>query len=88
LVALALVAAAAFSGAPPADDVRRAATVQIRSAQTLWQLADEHPVPGQSIEQTVETIRELNGLEDNTLVVGTQILVPAPEPSGEQFATR
>lgn len=88
LLAAAVVAAAAVSGSRPLHDVPYAVSVRVQEAQTLWTLAEEHPIDGRSTEQTVETIRRLNGLEGNTLAVGTQLLVPTTEPPREGYAAR
>lgn len=87
-VAASLILAAALSGAGRPHEVSSVTAVRVQKAQTLWELASDHPVPGQETLQTIETIRELNGLGDRTLLEGTVVLVPAPEPSRSQLAAR
>lgn len=52
-------------------------TVRVESGDTLWQLAQRHPVEGLTTEQTVELIVQHNQLDGATVQAGAQIAVPA-----------
>lgn len=60
-------------------DFERVATEQVAvsSGDSLWTLAEEHPVPGRSTAEVVDFIREQNSLSSSTVVAGQRLLVPA-----------
>lgn len=56
-------------------------TVKVDSSQTLWGIAQAHPIEGLSTAQTVAAIRTANHLSDSALREGQLLRVPA-EPDG------
>ncbi len=76
LTALAL-AAAALSAAPssPTSGLPTT-TVRVRSGDTLWSIASEHPVAGLETARTADLIAEMNNFEGAALREGSAILVP------------
>lgn len=85
--ALGLILAGAFmSMGSPATHVSSSA-ITVRSGDTIWSLAKQHPVEGLSTAQTVEVIRDLNGLDSSTIAAGSSLMVPADESprSGEDI---
>ena len=84
LMASAVIPAALRSPAPAPPEV---ATVKVESGQTLWAIARCYAPQGASTAETVEILRELNGLGDLELAAGTVLLVPRPAPDS-QFASR
>ncbi len=64
-----------------AYDSAVAATVQeefsVRAGDTLWSIAEEHPIPGLNTADTVSVISEWNNLDGGCLHVGECLLVPA-----------
>lgn len=54
------------------------ARVLVEKGDTLWSMAVQHPIEGQSTQQTAAQIAELNGRPQSTLAAGTVIDVPAP----------
>lgn len=63
------------------------ASVRVERGQTLWGLAESHPVRGLSTAQTAELIAQLNNLGTKSLVAHTVVRVPASETSAV-FASR
>jgi len=52
--------------------------VRVEAGETLWSLADEHPVDGLTTEQAVVLIADMNNLDDGTpLHAGRTIRVPS-----------
>lgn len=85
-VALALViGASSLSSALVASRYRAAteglATSRhvVSSGESLWGLAEQHPIDGLSTEQTVSYLRAENSLDGTGLVVGQVVLVPSGE---------
>lgn len=53
-------------------------SVTVPERGTLWEIASAHPVPGLTTAETVELIKELNGIADGTVLrPGQVVLVPA-----------
>ena len=84
-VAVVLVAAlalcAVFSRSPqiaPGDT----SLVRIGSGDTVWDLAQSHPVAGLGTAQTAQIISELNHLQGRGLVAGSVIRVPISSSTG------
>ena len=75
-----LLAGAMVSRRPDGHDVR-STSVRVESGQTLWNLAESHPVAGMSTDQTAELIAGLNDLGGRGLVAHTIVRVPATTPS-------
>ncbi len=51
--------------------------IKVESGQTLWDLAESHPVRGLSTAQTAELIGRLNHLSSSTIVAHDTLIVPA-----------
>ncbi len=78
LAAVLLVAASLVVNAIPevnAADMQ-SRSIRVERSDTLWTLAQAHPMEGRSTLQTVEMIRELNKMESSELRAGELILVP------------
>lgn len=52
-------------------------TVRVQSGDSLWSLAQEHPIEGLSTQETSDMIRNVNHLEHGSLDAGAHIKVPA-----------
>lgn len=52
-------------------------TVCVQSGDSLWSLAQEHPIDGLSTQETSEMIRNVNHLEHGSLDTGAHLKVPA-----------
>lgn len=52
-------------------------TVRVQSGDSLWSLAQEHPIEGLSTQETSDMIRNVNHLEHGSLDVGVHLKVPA-----------
>lgn len=73
LVAAALPAIRRSSVAP-----RTFSSVRVRSGESLWRLAETHPVRGFTTQELVEVIRAENAISD-TLVAGDVVRLPVAE---------
>jgi hypothetical protein len=74
LAGLGMVFAATASRA--ADPAGNAPTATVRPGDTLWSIA-QRCVPGRDPVTAVEEIRQLNGLSDDTVHAGQQVILPA-----------
>lgn len=52
-------------------------TVRVQSGDSLWSLAQEHPIEGLSTQETSDIIRDVNHLEHGSLDAGAHLKVPA-----------
>lgn len=52
-------------------------TVRVRSGDSLWSLAQEHPIEGLSTQEASDMIRNVNHLEHGSLDAGAHLKVPA-----------
>jgi hypothetical protein len=52
------------------------ATVSVASGDTVWSIAESHPVQGVSTSDLVQWISERNGLGGSPLSVGQQLQIP------------
>lgn len=52
-------------------------TVRVQSGDSLWSLAQEHPIEGLSTQETSDMIRSVNHLEHGSLDAGEHLKVPA-----------
>lgn len=52
------------------------ASIIVRSGDSLWSLAEEHPVSGYSTQEIVTWIKARNALDSATIQAGQAILVP------------
>ena len=62
--------------------------VFVESGQTLWSIAAQHPVLGQTTEQTADMISEINGVRGGRVIAGDTIVVPARQPDQTLTASR
>ena len=51
-------------------------SVMVREGDSLWQIAEAHPVEGRSVTDVVQWIQHTNGLNNATLFVGQVLIVP------------
>ena len=85
VLAIALVASALFAAKSFFDQVSYdAATmgleqteVSISTGDTLWTLAEAHPVSGLSTREVIDLVKEWNGLEGGLISPGDVLAVPA-----------
>lgn len=52
-------------------------TICVQSGDSLWSLAQEHPIEGLSTQETSDVIRNINHLEHGSLDAGAHLKVPA-----------
>ena len=52
-------------------------TVRVHTGDSLWSLAEEHPVEGLTTQETSDMIRSVNHLERGSLDAGAVLKVPA-----------
>lgn len=52
-------------------------TVRVHAGDSLWSLAEEHPVEGLTTQETSDMIRSVNHLERGSLDAGAVLKVPA-----------
>lgn len=52
-------------------------TVRVQAGDSLWSLAEDHPVEGLSTQETSDMIRSVNHLEHGSLDAGAHLKVPA-----------
>ena len=52
-------------------------TIKVAEGESLWTLAEEHPVKGLSTQETSDLIRSRNHLSRATLSAGSYLKVPA-----------
>ena len=78
-IVIALVAGVLMSGSRAQRMVSQE-RIRIEHGDTLWSIARNHPVAGQTTAQTADTIADLNGLRSASVQPGQSILVPAAEP--------
>jgi len=87
-----LVLALAYAGyramAPSYGRVETTATVRVTSEQTLWELASRHKVPGATTAETIEIIKQVNGMTGSALRVGQTVQVPVSNADMTAMASR
>ena len=52
-------------------------TVRVQAGDSLWSLAEDHPIEGLSTQETSDMIRSVNHLEHGSLNAGAYLKVPA-----------
>ena len=52
-------------------------TVRVHAGDSLWSLAEDHPVEGLSTQETSDMIRSVNHLKHGSLDAGAHLKVPA-----------
>lgn len=87
-----LVVALAYAGyramVPTYARVESTATVRVTPEQTLWDLASRHRVPGATTAETIEIIKQVNGMTDSALRVGQTVQVPVSQADFTAMASR
>lgn len=65
-----------------ADGVEATTRHQVRAGDSLWTIAETATAPGADVRAVIETIRELNGLDDSVIIPGQRLEVPIPGTAG------
>ena len=93
IVALVVIAGLLVVGAlkaqpagAPADLATQ--TLQVQTGQTLWAIAQAHPIDGLTTAQTAEVISRSNNLSGSVLNAGQTLQVPSADSVGPQLASR
>jgi hypothetical protein len=53
--------------------------IHVETGDSLWAIAQSHPVVGRTTAQVAETIARLNGLDGSRLAAGQSLVVPSLE---------
>ncbi len=81
LVALTVVAVVLFTFFPAGVEADSAPLTTVphvvQPGDTLWRLAEAHAPAGNDVRATIDQIKELNGLESSSLMVGDLLMLPA-----------
>lgn len=92
LLAVALILAGASFLPTPADGSparTSARAVRVEASDSLWSIARDNPVEGETTAATVRRIQNLNGLRGaDRLQVGTYVLVPRIDVGATALARR
>ncbi|MGH7709538.1 MAG: LysM peptidoglycan-binding domain-containing protein [Vulcanimicrobiaceae bacterium] len=72
LVAVPTLSSSRLHAAPPAHFSH----VVIKSGDALWAIAADHTAPGESVQDTLDTIRAANHLQSATIVPGQTLRIP------------
>ncbi len=48
----------------------------VARGENLWNIADRYTAPGESVQETVDTIMAVNGLKSATIVAGEHLKIP------------
>jgi hypothetical protein len=72
----------------PGESATATQAVQVRTGDTLWSIAQDHPVPGLTTAQTAELIARNNRIEGRALGAGQDLLVPLDSGVMQQVASR
>jgi hypothetical protein len=75
IITAALIAALVITSDQAHANVPSKAT-RVESGQSLWTLADQHPVAGLTTEQTAELIANINHIEGGRVAAGETIRIP------------
>lgn len=62
--------------AEAALDAAQTEVMRVASGDSLWSIAEEHPVEGTTVKDVVEWLREENSLTSSNLQIGQELLVP------------
>lgn len=84
-LALAIVVGAVWPRIQEPADIRTT-TLRIEPGQTLWTIAETHPVEGLTTQQSADLIASINGLR-GTVNAGSVIRVPS-QAAGSALAMR
>lgn len=87
LAVSALILSALGSGTTTPTSIQTE-SVQLKSGDTLWELAARHPIAGLDTARTAEYIATVNHLAGAPLHEGADILVPSSSVVPDSFAMR
>lgn len=76
LVIATLLVVGALTTGPGPDAAVETTRVRAEAGDSLWAIAREHPVAGQTTAETVELIVRLNGLQSPRVLAGGALAVP------------
>ena len=62
--------------------------VFVEPGQTLWSIAAQHPIAGQTTEETAAMIARMNGVQGGRVIAGDAILVPSEQTDQTLTASR
>ena len=68
--------------------IERTAVISVAPSDTLWEIAEAHPMEGLTTAETVDAIVAINEMDTSSLVAGQALLVPAPNSSEAAVAVR
>jgi len=88
LVGLALVATLVWLAAEPTPAEVPTRSLRVEAGDSLWSIAAAHRVEGLTTEQTVELIRNTNGMTGSMLQTGQLLRVPDPSSGAAAVALR
>ncbi len=83
---VAVIVAAVLSGPASPPKPAHQSTIKVRAGESLWSIAAEHPVAGQTTPQTVDTIRQSNHLTGSFVAEGSVLRIPAQAGSAVALA--
>lgn len=83
-----LLAFALLLSRSPLPPVGTTISLTVRPGQSLWAIADAHPVPGLDTAQTVELIASLNALQDAAISPGDTLHIPVSVDDSTGIAMR
>lgn len=61
--------------------------LRVESGDTLWKLAQQHPIPGLTTAETVQIIADASDVRDGRVAPGDDLQVPV-DPRGQELASR
>jgi hypothetical protein len=87
-IAIALIAATVISSRPHEQQPLKRTRVFVEKGDTLWSLAQMHPIPGQTTEQTAQLIAELNSMDSSGVSEGMVVTLLQVEEQTPILAQR
>jgi hypothetical protein len=87
-IAIALIAATVISSRPHDPQPLKRTRAFVEKGDTLWSLAQMHPIPGQTTEQTARLIAELNSTGSSGVSEGMVVTLPQAEAQAPILAQR
>jgi len=76
LIAMLLIALPILSRGSTAPVTAATAQVIAQPGDTLWSVAQAHPLPGMTTAETADHIADLNHIESSRIIAGSSIAVP------------
>jgi hypothetical protein len=87
-IAVALIAVTLLTSRAQERGQLRTTRVFVEEGDTLWSLAQAHPISGHTTEQTARLIAELNSLDSSELVAGRVVVLPRAADQTPMLALR